>query len=75
MCTEFRDNEKNTNNDHTDDKKWGIWYSALKFIEKPKSQDNSYDDNPHLTQTEVKNNGIFVFYLDRNLVLHEIILP
>lgn len=47
----------------------------MKLIKKTESQDDSDDNNPHLTQTEVKNNGVFVFYLDRNLVLHGLILP
>ena len=67
--------EKNRNNHDTYDKKWCCWYPSLKFIKKTKSQYNAYDDNTHLTQTQVKNNGIFVFDLDRNLVLHRVIVP
>lgn len=75
MRPKFGNNEENTNNHHTDDKKWGVWYSSLEFIKNTKSQDNSDDDNAHLTQTQVKYDGIFVFYLNRNLVLHSQILP
>lgn len=75
MGTEFRNYKTNTDNDHTDDEKRGIGYSALKLVKKAKSEDNSDDDNAHLTQTKVKNDGIFVFDLDRDLVLHRAILP
>lgn len=75
MGTEFGNNETNPDNDNTDDEKRGIWYSALKLVKKPKSEDNSDDDNAHLTQTKVKNDGIFVFDLNGNLVLHRAILP
>ncbi len=75
MSSKLRYNEKNRNNHDTYDKKWCCWYTAFKFVKKTKSEYDSYYDNPHLTQTEVKNNGIFVFDLDRNLVLHELIVP
>jgi len=75
MRAKFGNDEENTNNNDTDDKKWCIWDSPLKFVKNTKSKDNSDDDNAHLTQTEVKYDGIFVFYLNRNLVLHVQILP
>lgn len=75
MGSKFCHYKENTNNYDADNEKWGIWYSALKFIKKTESKYHSDNNNPHLTQTQVKNNGIFVFYLNRNLVLHGLILP
>ena len=75
MRAKFGNDEENTDNNDTDDKKWRIWDSPLEFVKNTKSKDNSDDDNAHLTETEVKYYGIFVFYLNRNLVLHIQILP
>lgn len=75
MGAKFCDNKENTKYNSADDKKWRIRNSALEFVKNTKSKDNSDDDNAHLTQTEVKYDGIFVFYLNRNLVLHGQILP
>lgn len=75
MGTKFGNDEENTDNNDADDEKWCIWYSPLEFVKNTKSKDDSDDDNAHLTQTEVKYDGIFVFYLNRNLVLHVQILP
>ncbi len=75
MSPKFGNNKENTDNHDTEDEEWGIWNSPLELIKKTKSEDNSDDDNAHLTQTQVKYDGIFVFYLNRNLVLHVQILP
>lgn len=75
MGSKFRYHEKNCDNHYTDDEKWRCRYATFKFVKKTKSEYDPYYDNPHLTQTKVKNNGIFVFDLDRNLVLHELIVP
>lgn len=43
--TELRNDKENTDNNHTDDEKWGIWHLSLKFIENTKCEDNSDDNN------------------------------
>lgn len=75
MCSKFCNNKENAHDNDADDEKWCIWYSSLKFIKQSKCENHSNDNNAHLTQTQVKNNGIFVFYLDRDLVLHTQIMP
>ena len=75
MCLKFCHNHKYQNEKYADDKKWRIGYSALEFVENAERQDHSNDDNAYLTQAELEDDGILVFYLDRDFILHDSILP
>lgn len=75
MGTKLRHKEKNTSNKYADDNQWGLGESSLKLVEKTKSEYKSDDNNTHLPQAETKNNSIFIFYLNRDFILHIHILP
>ena len=75
VSTKFCYQEKDTDNQDTNDYEGSFRNLSIEFIKESEGKNQSHNDNTHLSQTESENNSIFIFYLDRDFILHIHILP